>query len=541
MPTYEDLRAYFQETGELREVASRASEVGIVSGFTLDVDPLWSLFYDLEQGLVDWPPEMAPWARHWLDLLNLVHFDARWRTWPWDFDSPVLVWARTRYQGYRRRDLYAKVTAWQNLEARYRELTNKRRLPVTTTIVHRPVRPPREAQADESEDQEALRRLISIAREAPVVVRVEERPRARFALTCGAGIRTSGGKSGTLGGVLHDGASNRLYGVSCAHVAKTGDTIADASSKPIGTCNADTALIPLPGSAVCDPINLAVPSSFPGNGPDVNMLDCALIELAVPVSPPAIAGVAHRLSPCQNVVLHGAATGTTRHKLGSLCLSYSFAEGGQDFCFRDAIELLPQPWGPFGGTLGHVMTKLPTQGDSGGWVLTDDDPPHWAGLFFGEDGQRGFAIRASWVYDWVQRAFGSSLSLCSATSSALSAGGGASALQSQTQTPGVPSKVHSPSRIVDHSTWLDIDGVRVEKRRLREAAQSTRRLLEEEIKSRVAVLRWKGVEGGRLTDQEIADKVLRVLSQEGEKKTIYDAILEVMEKAERDRRILEGL
>jgi len=55
------------------------------------------------------------------------------------------------------------------------------------------------------------------------------------------------------------------------------------------------------------------------------------------------------------------------------------------------------------------MATVPTQGDSGGWVLTDDQPPRWAGLFFGEDGSRGFAIRASRVHDWAEKTVGQSL------------------------------------------------------------------------------------------------------------------------------------
>ena len=175
----------------------------------------------------------------------------------------------------------------------------------------------------------------------------------------------------------------------------------------VGTCTEDTTRVSL--TAVCDPVNLAVPSPSPGNGPDVNMLDCALIELSVAVSNPTLAGVAS--SPGQNVVLHGASTATTRHKLGSLCLSYAFSDSGKDFCFRDTVELLPQPRGPVGGTLGHMMTTVPTEGDSGGRVLTDDTPPSWAALFFGEDGQRGFAIRASWVHAWAQKASGRTLAL----------------------------------------------------------------------------------------------------------------------------------
>jgi hypothetical protein len=139
------------------------------------------------------------------------------------------------------------------------------------------------------------------------------------------------------------------------------------------------------------------------------MLDCALIDLQTPVTRPKIVGVAKSLTSGQDVNLTGAKTHMTHHKLGSLCLSYCFSRGGLDYCFRDSIELIPQPWGPFGGTFGRMMTTVPVQGDSGGWVLTDDQPPAWACLFFGEDGNRGFAVRASWVHDWAEKETGTTL------------------------------------------------------------------------------------------------------------------------------------
>ncbi len=98
------------------------------------------------------------------------------------------------------------------------------------------------------------------------------------------------------------------------------------------------------------------------------MLDCALIKLSAGITRPAISGVVTVLSPGQKVVLTGAVTKTSYHHLGSLCISYAFTGGGQDYCFRDAIELLPWRHGLFG------RKTVPTQGDSGAWVLSDAQP-----------------------------------------------------------------------------------------------------------------------------------------------------------------------
>ncbi|KEQ08275.1 hypothetical protein GV67_00040 [Pseudorhizobium pelagicum] len=110
----------------------------------------------------------------------------------------------------------------------------------------------------------------------------------------------------------------------------------------------------------------------------------------------------------QDVTIDGAA-GRTRCKLGALAISYAFSKGGTDYCFRDAIELKPQPRLPIGGALGHLTAAMPTQGDSGAWVLTCDATPVWAGVFFGEDGMRGFAIRSAWAHAWAEQVTGTTL------------------------------------------------------------------------------------------------------------------------------------
>jgi hypothetical protein len=403
MPTYEDLRNYFQETAILRDAAKEASKVPIVRGYALDVDPLWSLAYDIEDGIADLSGDI------WLRLYYLENFGVA----PNAFLIPELAshiyLLGQRFQGYRRRNLFRSLKLWEKAQ-KLGPNGIDRRLPVTMTIVHRQLRSPIEVNPKEDSDYEALRHLMLIASRAPGMVRVEERPPARLALASGDAIQIGGRKSGTLGGVLTDTKSGDLFGVTCAHVAKSGDVVTDGSGAAVGSCSANTTLIALPSAKSCDPENLATPNPAPGNGPDLNMLDCALVKLTASISRPTIATVARTLTQGQNVVLQGAKS-TTRHKLGSLCLSYQFTDSGQDYCFRDAIELLPQPFGPFGGWLGKLMTRIPTQGDSGGWVLTDNHPCDWAGMFFAEDGNRGFAIRATWVHAWAQRAIGSTLTV----------------------------------------------------------------------------------------------------------------------------------
>ena len=399
MASYDQLRNYFNESDNLRAAARRAAEFSIVQGFVLDVDPVWCLLYDIEDGLADWPTDFALDRHEWRHIL--MHFpDPYYRGLSVCLHDHLRSLAANRYQGYRERDLY--------------KLQDFARSPqssaVSMTIVHRPLLPPAEAtRSTDSDDEAQLRSLVGIARESGGLVRIEERPLARLALAVGDKISTNSGRAGTIGGVLKSTTSAKSYGLTCAHVARQGDQIHDGSGNLIGLCIADTKPVALRSGLVCDPVNLKQPNPSPGNGPELNMLDAAFIDLIAPIQQATLGGVAQSLSQGQNVTLKGAATGITHHKLGSLCLSYSFHQGTSNFCFRDAIEIWPVSWSPFGGRVGQVMSKLPTQGDSGGWVLIDDQPPIWAGVFFGEDGYRGFAIRASWVHAWAEKNAGVTL------------------------------------------------------------------------------------------------------------------------------------
>jgi hypothetical protein len=58
LPTYDELRAYFDNPEALTNLARPAAEVPIVRGFSLDVDPIWTCFYDAEDGLI--PPHSRP-------------------------------------------------------------------------------------------------------------------------------------------------------------------------------------------------------------------------------------------------------------------------------------------------------------------------------------------------------------------------------------------------------------------------------------------------------------------------------------------------
>jgi hypothetical protein len=401
MPTYDDLRAYYQESQPLRELSASAAQLPIASGITVEIDPLWALIHDLEAGWNN-PAEVRP-------LLDWLLSERS--SWPAAFPAGWLdgrLALMNQHQGYRRRDLQLTSSLWNRAVSRFESATGRKRLPLILTIVHRPVSTPAGSDTAAEADLEALSTLYGMVMKAAVYVQVDERPLARFAISAGDGILTSAGKAGTVGGILHDVAAGKAYGVTCDHVATMSTAVSDSHGVGLGPCIADTPRVPLLG-VISDPAALPRPSPFPGNGPAVNMLDCALVELTPTTgAQPSYHGIASSLTQGQSVVLSGAQT-AGHYNLGSLAIAYLFSDGTQCFCFTDAIELIPQPRGPFGGFVGQLFTQVATQGDSGAWVLTAEAPPVWAALFFGEDGSRGFAIRASWVHDWAEHAVGSAL------------------------------------------------------------------------------------------------------------------------------------
>jgi predicted aspartyl protease len=100
-----------------------------------------------------------------------------------------------------------------------------------------------------------------------------------------------------------------------------------------------------------------------------------------------------------------------------------------------------------------------------------------------------------------------------------------------------------PPRIIDHGSWIDIGGVRVEKRELPSAARA-HLSLREQIEKAVEHLRKVDVKSGGLADNDVLDRVLTVLSERHGEDTdieIEKITREVMNAAQRDKRTISHL
>jgi hypothetical protein len=161
MASYEDIRAYFDGTALFKDVVRIAARVPIVTGFTLDIDPLWGRLYDIENNLED-PHDPFRDNRFLYAAL------------PSSSIPPPQPYGR----GYRRRDLRKPVSMWKRETEIFRQNTGRERLPVTLTVVHRPLRAARPGERLEEDDTSLLQQLVQSILAVPVLVRIEERPRA---------------------------------------------------------------------------------------------------------------------------------------------------------------------------------------------------------------------------------------------------------------------------------------------------------------------------------------------------------------------------
>src|SRR5258708_31461184 len=111
MPTYDDLRGYFEERRHLREIAGGVSRNPIVTGITLHIDPYWALIHDVSAGLAD--PRTIDVVRY-LEYSRLLPHASGFgyfvepEVGPWNALFPA-------YQGFRRRDLYRKFEVWEKI------------------------------------------------------------------------------------------------------------------------------------------------------------------------------------------------------------------------------------------------------------------------------------------------------------------------------------------------------------------------------------------------------------------------------------------
>jgi hypothetical protein len=208
----------------------------------------------------------------------------------------------------------------------------------------------------------------------PVIV--VERPAAQFYTSVEGSIPLL---SGTLGGLLEDGNTGSHFGLTCAHVAQvSGATAAlrdvqgtahSQGAKVIATNFTALQLNKLPRGSVCNP-------KATGPAP-TNQVDAALIELDPALTATnqidmvgVVSGFMHlpQLSTGDHIAMLGVGSGSSRYRIGGLCVTYKLSMGNDDYCFANLLETFAPPKAAVAGWLRAALATVPQPQDSGAWI-----------------------------------------------------------------------------------------------------------------------------------------------------------------------------
>ena len=226
-------------------------------------------------------------------------------------------------------------------------------------------------------------------------------------LVGGLSIGVQGIASGTLGGIVADQKKVR-YALTCAHLAKKGDSIEqpartdDKSAQEIGCVIADSQLRASTISTPCHPKN---PLSR------LNGMDAALVQLndKVPANLEILTlGKLTRvlpemdINPGDSICFVGKESGPRKRELvvGGLNVVFRFSDDGVNFfSFANTFQV---EWPSAAVT---PRRRVPVErGDSGAWLCAPDGHLHaWVGVAIGSHRDIGYALFAEGVMEWVDQ------------------------------------------------------------------------------------------------------------------------------------------
>lgn len=215
----------------------------------------------------------------------------------------------------------------------------------------------------------------------------------------GPGSIASGADVGTLGGVLEDSVTHRLYGMTCAHVAGGNNASVDEidnKGNVIATMGqvVDSTL-PAAGAGRCNA------HAQPKAGLDVALIDLGnapSVQVATALSTAPIANV----DQDDPVAFVGGRSGTVTARVAAATLWKQVDIAGQTHCFGDLFAIgHRQP--------AYVLQAVSQGGDSGTWIF--EDPPtqsantHWLGMLIAGDRQQNqtLACYGEHLFAWARQ------------------------------------------------------------------------------------------------------------------------------------------
>jgi hypothetical protein len=231
-------------------------------------------------------------------------------------------------------------------------------------------------------------------------VLIEERPLARLAASPGGYVKAA--SSGTLGGYVVDG-SNRVYGMTCAHVAPAGSSVLDGRGLNLGNILHASSLTPSHANQLC---NL--------HSPLHNEIDAAMYVASIGTLPSGSLPLPPQFGSGQFASMTGQKSGGPHvYRTDGIAIIERISHNGMDFCFRNLFVIKNQLTGWLAMPLQIALAPIPTQGDSGAWIHTNPSvgQPGWIGMLTGTDMIDGFAIEAAGILSWASALTGTNLSV----------------------------------------------------------------------------------------------------------------------------------
>ena len=379
----------FAQRRDVRDVVAQATNVPSVQGVIVDYDPWW---------LDCW--RLYTWCDRDNDKFERFIYPRRFPYWQlgiaasWNigllaFETPNLGWTPPFWNEYR------ELRGWPDNYG-----------PIVLKVCFYPPehrndwRPPKL-------DSQAF------------AVIFEVRPVARFAMSTktstvlkgGASIFTSEGV-GTLGGLIKD-AKGTTYGITCAHVAQSQQTVeaylpnGSQTSQVIGACQFHSPLVSSGTAMVCNPFAAET---------HINTMDASIVALAGAVQaklevehigPLSRVTAKTSLTPGMPLDFVGKASGHARATVGGLGVTYRLRDhnSGDLHCLKGMFEIRkpsPSPLLGFGPAIPHLFNSPVSAGDSGAWLCDGHGPNYgWAGQVIGDDGLQGLALFSDDVKAWI--------------------------------------------------------------------------------------------------------------------------------------------
>jgi hypothetical protein len=252
--------------------------------------------------------------------------------------------------------------------------------------------PARAGEAAEERRLDAWKAVEEFRSRVEVVF--EDRARTVAAISPGDGLAES--LPGTLGGFLADGVD--LFGVTCAHVAKAGRTVRDASGATVGIVQAASPLSPSPPGVLCRP-----------GAQIANRMDAAVFDHQPAAPLPSGLAASRTYGSGQRALMRGATSGGPNpYYFGSLGLTHIVDIPGpipgsaRPHCFHLLSSIRPVPG--FWGWAGWPAQRA-RRGDSGAFI-TDVGGTLWFGMLCAVDGTEGFLLDATEVLRWARNDLG---------------------------------------------------------------------------------------------------------------------------------------